>query len=170
MPVRSIFDEYAIWLANAPTYGILIQACTFYWGGFTQGIHLGNHISNPTLVIFENGANVTLNPYQFKVTAPERSGTTEAQCMVEGPLQGPIYDLFQYLRGDQCNLDVVFQIRHFLAPGFMSRPLANRCEQYIVTTMSFTRYTVQVVGTLARLPRFQAGIPYTVDEYPGLYV
>lgn len=170
MPVNSIYDEYAYWLNLAPTSGILFQAVAFHWINATESIHLGNHINTPTLVIYEDGANVTLTPYQFTVTSPERSGSTEAQVTFEGPLQGPILGLFQYLRGYQCNFDIIMVVRYYLYPRHMNRPLSSRPERYLINSMTFTRYAVQMQGSMARLPRFQAGIPYTIDEYPGLFV
>lgn len=165
-----IFDEYAYWLSLAPTAGTLIQGVAFHWANNTASLHLGNHITVPTLCIYENGANVNLVPYQFTVTSPERSGSTEAQVTFEGPVQGPVFGLFNYLRGYQCNFDVVMVVRYFLYPSRMGRPLSKRPERYLINSMTFTRRSVQMQGSMARLPRFQAGIPYTIDEYPGLFV
>lgn len=167
MPVRSVFDEYAYWLASVPTAGVLITAAEFFWGA-SNFFFAGNHISVPTLCIYETGANVTLQPYQFEVTKPERSGTTEANISLSGPCTGPLFNLFQSLRGSSSDFTIRLQIRYFLYPAGMGRPLANRPETYYVTSMTFSRTNVTVDAAMTRLPRLRAGIPYTIDEYPGL--
>ena len=169
MTIASIHNEYAYWLAQASTNQILITAVELAWGaGFRS--YMGNHIRTPTLCTFENGAAVTLTPYQFEVSVPERSGSTEATISLEGPIEGPLFDLLEYLRGAQCDFTMELLVRYFLYPQNMGRPLASRPERYTISTVTFTKTKVSLVAAMGRLPRYQAGIPYTVDEYPGLVV
>jgi hypothetical protein len=165
--VRSVYDEYQRWLASVPTGGALITAVELNWPP-NNFYYMGNHINTNTFCIYENGSGVTLIPYQFECTHPERSGTTESSITLTGPQSGPIFGLFHYLRGYQTNFTITMSVRYFLWPNNLHRPLASRPERYHVTSITFSRMSISVEASMARLPRYRAGIPYTVEEYPGL--
>lgn len=171
MAVRSIQTEYAQWLDSAPTAGLLMQAVEFNWNkdGTPRALYLGNHITTATNVIYETGAQVSLTPYQFEVTQPDRSGTTEASVTLTAPLPGPLFNEFQGFRGYQIAFQVIMLVRYYILPSLLYTPLSTKPERYFVTSITYSRLQVSLEASMARLPRFRAGIPYTVDEYPGLY-
>lgn len=172
MPVRTVHPAYAQWLAMAPTANLMMTAIEFNWtrpGQAAQALYLGNHITSVTNVIYEDGRVAPLTPYQFELSQAERAGTTEARVNLQGPLPGDIFNQFQGLRGNQLAFRVVMFARYYLYPGGLGAPLSNVPEKYFVTSMTFGRLSLTMEAQMSRLPRFRAGLPYTVDEYPGLY-
>ena len=170
MPVRSVNIEYARWLAGAPTRGLLMTAVELNWAG-NQFFYMGNHILVPTNVLFENGASITLAPVQFECSQADRSGTTEAAVTLRAPMGAELFNLFQFLRGYQAaNFGYMYmKVRYYIIPGLTFTPLSNKPERYYVTSITYSRTAIVIEAAMARLPRYRAGIPYTVDEYPGLY-
>jgi hypothetical protein len=167
VPANNIDDDYARWLATAPTEGVLIQLLRFTWP--TDNLFFcANHIDSPTLFILENDNRPVALPYDFDITYPEHSGTTEQVVRLTGANSGGLFNLFESLQGNQINFNIMMQVRHYLSPSMLHKPMSSQPETYFVLNITYTATALSLDAGSQRLPRKQAGIPYTIEEYPGL--
>ena len=169
MPVTSIRDDYALWLASPPTTGLLVETLELNGPLLPSPILLVNRRSTPLQAIDENGVPRVFLPIAFTFSKPAIRNSSEysSTARIDG-LQGQLLKLLSRVTPADLTLSLYATLRLYVDPTMLDRPLYPQPLVFRVEDAKVTLDVVELTLIGGRMSTKRAGNYYIFERFEGL--
>lgn len=165
MPV-TFADAYALWLTQHGSAGAVgVYVLEFVHSSF--GVIRVSDYGEPFLARTETGEEFTATPLGFEIAETGEQLTSEQRCVIRmDNANGAVTAQLRALTLDDLQEYVTVRLRGYLDTD-RSAPAYPPVELYLVGVKA-TRLAVELEVSTEPLPNLQAGLRYTLENFPAL--
>ena len=169
MPTNSVSEAYAEWLASPPVQGLLIETLEMSGAAINTSLFLCNRKQGYLQATDEQGVPRIYTPISFTMSKPGVRNSTEltSNIQIDG-LGGGMLQLFSKIRSDELRSSVFVNVRLYIDPIMVSRPVWRFPLRFRAETVKVGIDMVEMECVGSRLPNKRAGLYYGLDKYVGL--